>query len=86
MIKVVNEVDQVKVFDKIKEHDPGFDQEGETGQIYKDNVYYFKVAKNVEEEKEFDVDNILSYLVMSPRYLYCINIDTYEWVFEPVNV
>lgn len=33
--------------------------------IYKETVYYYKLAKNNEEEKEFDAENIEGYLVIN---------------------
>lgn len=83
---VANVVDIERVYEKISEHDEKFDKESESGQIYKENVYYYRLAKNLEEEKEFGAINVESYLIMNSRYLYCIDLDTYNWALQPLPV
>ncbi len=33
--------------------------------MYKETVYYYQLAKNIEEEKDFDAENIETYLVIN---------------------
>jgi hypothetical protein len=54
--------------------------------IYKETVYYYKLAKNNEEEKEFDAENIEAYLVINTKYLYCLNLADYSWLCDPVPI
>jgi hypothetical protein len=86
MMHAKNEVDMEIVIVKIKEHDPEFDFEKEQPTIYKENVYYFRLAKNVEEEKEYDAYNIEAYLIINSKTLYCIDLDSYTWAFNPVPI
>lgn len=68
----------------MKSHDAKFESEAESAMMFKERVFYFKLAKNLEEEKEFDAMNVEAYLMITPRYLYCIDLDTYQWLVEPV--
>ena len=70
----------------IAEHDPTFDREQQQSTMYKETVFYFQLAKNNEEEKEFDALNIETYLVINSKYLYCVNLEEYTWLFEPVPI
>ena len=49
-------------------------------------MYYFRLAKNLDEEKEYDAMNIEAYIVINPRFLFCIELETYSWACEPVPI
>lgn len=39
-----------------------------------------------KEEKDFDALNIETYLVMTARYIYCLDVDNLEWLFDPIPI
>ena len=86
MVNAYNDIDIDQIYEKVQSHDPKFDRDRESGQTYKERIYYFKLARNLEEEKEFDAMNINAYILFNPRYLYCIELETYSWVCEPIPI
>ena len=49
-------------------------------------MFYFKPAMSLKEERDYDALNLETYLLMTPRYLYCVNLDSLEWLFDPIPV
>ena len=47
MVNAYNQIDIDQIYLKVQTHDPKFDKEGESGQTYKERIYYFKLAKNL---------------------------------------
>ena len=86
MVHARQEVDLQQVVALISGHDQSFNWDMQQACIYKETVYYYQLAKNNEEEKEFDARNIEIYLVINSRYIYCINIEEYIWACEPVPI
>lgn len=41
---------------------------------------------NEDEEKDYDALNLETYLVLTPRYLYCVDLDSLEWLFDPIPI
>lgn len=39
---------------------------------------------NEKEEVAFDAISIETYVVLTKKYLYCIDIDSLEWLFDPI--
>jgi len=64
-------------------HDRQFKKD-DGSKMYKEIVHYFKPAMNPGEEDEYDAVQIETYLVLTPRYLYCVDLENLEWLFDPV--
>jgi hypothetical protein len=47
MINAQNQIDIDQIYEKIQTHDPKFDRESESGQTYKERIFYFKLARNL---------------------------------------
>jgi hypothetical protein len=47
MVNAYNQIDIDQIYLKVQTHDPKFDKEGESGQTYKERIFYFKLAKNL---------------------------------------
>ena len=86
MVHAVLEVDIEQVMEMIVQHDPTFNRDQQQSMVYKETVYYYQLAKNIEEEKEFDAENIEAYLVINQKYLYCVNLADYSWLRDPVPI
>lgn len=83
----VNDVDHEVVMVKIRAHDPDLERFGEgTQHMYRDVVQYFCPAMNLAEETEYDAVSTETYLILTKRNLYCVDLDTLEWLFDPIPV
>jgi hypothetical protein len=47
MINAQNQIDIDLIYEKIQTHDPKFDRESESGQTYKERIFFFKLARNL---------------------------------------
>lgn len=78
-------MDMETIMAQIKGHDPDFNREDKT-KVYKEIVYYFKPAMNEKEEKEYDALNLETYIILTERYIYCVDLDNLEWLFDPIPI
>ena len=70
---------------QIKGHDSEFNRD-DRSRIYKEVVFFFKPAMNEREERSYDALNLETYIILTPRYLYCVDLDTLEWLFDPILI
>lgn len=70
---------------QIEAHDPDFKRD-ERSKIYKEVVFFFKPAMNEQEEREYDALSIETYIILTQKYLYCVDLDNLEWLFDPISV
>ena len=47
IINSQNQIDIDLIYEKIQTHDPKFDRESESGQTYKERIFFFKLARNL---------------------------------------
>jgi hypothetical protein len=80
-----NEVDMEVILAQIKGHDPDFNRE-DSARLYRGVIFYFKPAMSLKEEKDYDALNLETYLLLTERYIYCVDLDCLEWLFDPIPI
>lgn len=80
-----NDLDMETILAQIKGHDSEFDRDDKT-RVYKEIAFYFKPAMNEKEEKDYDALNLETYIILTERFIYCIDIENLEWLFDPIPI
>ena len=78
-------MDMETILAQIKAYDPDFNRDDKT-KIHKEIVFYFKPAMSEKEEKEYDALNLETYVILTERYIYCVDLDNLEWLFDPISI
>ncbi len=79
------DIDHEMIMAQIKGHDPKFDP-NDRAKLYKEIVYFFKPAMNAQEEEDYDAIEVETYVVLTQRFFYCVDLENLEWLFDPVPV
>jgi hypothetical protein len=79
------DIDIETMMKHIASHDPKFDL-NDKSKVYREAVSFLKPAMSEKEERDYDALNIEIYLIVSERYIYMVDIDSLEWIFDHIPI
>ena len=84
-LAIIDDMDIETIMLKIKAYDAYF-RIDDKANIYKQVVFFFKPAMNEEEQSDYDAVSVETYMILTPGYLYLVDLDSLEWLYDPVPI